>query len=120
MLNKESVLNHTIFYKRLRRDRQLLYLLLLTNFYFIASSTPYCITFLLFKGVKDENALGQLTVHVLAYTNNAFNFIFYGISSQKYRQEFCNLWKQQRIQTKNHSSYIYKDDIHLGSPIIEI
>jgi len=115
MTNKQSAFNRNILYKRLKRDRQLLYMLLLTNLYFILSSTPYCISFLMFKGVKDENALGQLTVHVLAYTNNAFNFVFYGISSQKYRQELRNLWKRQPPKARNHSSF-YKDEPHLITP----
>jgi len=94
--NKNSVLTRSIHYKRLKRDRQLLYLLLLINLLFILSSAPFCISFLLFRGDEGENGLGQLTVHVLAYSNNAFNFLLYGISSQKYRQEFFDLWKRKK------------------------
>lgn len=87
LINKNSQVNKNNFVKRLRRNRQLLYMLLITNLYFLSSLLPYCISFVLFKGQKSENTLGQLSVHILMYTNNAINFIFYGLSSQKYREE---------------------------------
>lgn len=96
MYKKESNLSKLILFKRLKRNRQLFYMLLVTNLFFIISSLPYCITFVLFKGEKSENPIGQLSVHVISYTNNAFNFIFYGLSSQKYRQEFCRIFKKNK------------------------
>ncbi len=98
LVKNKSILTLSIHYKRLKRDRQLLYLLLLTNLLFILSSAPFCISFLLFRGDEGENGLGQLTVHVLAYSNNAFNFLLYGISSQKYRQEF--FWFMETAKKK--------------------
>ena len=74
-------------------------MLLLTNLYFLISLLPYCITFVLFKGQKAENTLGQSLVHILLYTNNAVNFLLYGFSSQKYREELCKTFfgKQKNI-----------------------
>ena len=105
LLNKRSV-NKSNFYRklkrnhRLKRNRQLLYMLLITNVYFFLSSLPYCITFLMYRGSIDNNQL-QFSVHTLSYTNNAINFIFYGISSQKYREElkklFCRQTKQKQV-----------------------
>ena len=98
--------NQTPFYRRLKRNRQLLYMLLITNMYFLLSSLPYCIMFLLYRGEDSESGFGQLFVHVLSYTNNAFNFIFYGVSSQKYRENFALLfWKSSSLQAQKESIY---------------
>ena len=92
LMTKNNEQQKTNFSKRLRRNRQLLYMLLLTNLYFLLSMLPYCIMFVLFKGKKSENSLEQPLVHTLLYTNNAINFVFYGLSSQKYRQELYSLF----------------------------
>ena len=97
----KSVANKSIMSKRVRRDRQLLFILLLTNFYFVLSTAPYCVSFFILRGESSDSMLGQLTVHVLMYTNNAFNFVFYGISIKKYRQEVCKLFMRKR--TRSHS-----------------
>ena len=90
--------NRTPYYKRLKRNRQLLYMLLITNLYFLLSSLPYCVSFLLYRGETSDSGFGQLAVHVLSYTNNAFNFIFYGVSSQKYREQFSILFGKGKHQ----------------------
>lgn len=72
--------------KRLKRNRQILYMLLLTNSYFLLSLLPYCVLFILFNGLNIALSFFNLLIHTFMYTNNAFNFIFYGIFSQKYRE----------------------------------
>ena len=102
--------NQTPFYRRLKRNRQLLYMLLITNLYFLLSSLPYCIMFLLYRGENSESGFGQLFVHVLSYTNNAFNFIFYGVSSQKYRENFAILfWKSSSLSMQANKESIYSN-----------
>jgi hypothetical protein len=77
--------------KQSKKNRQLLYMLLLTNLYFLLSQLPFCITFVLFQCTYDYSAVIQPIVHLISYSNNSVNFIFYGLSSQVYRQELLNL-----------------------------
>lgn len=90
--SRTSESNRTNACRRSKRSRQLLYMLLITNLYFFLSQLPYCVTFVLFRGQEDEKYVDQFIVHILSYTNNAVNFLFYGLSSQKYRQELCRLF----------------------------
>lgn len=92
LVNKNNEQQKSNITKRLRRNRQLLYMLLLTNLYFLLSMLPYCVMFILFKGKQSESNIQQPLVHTLLYTNNAINFIFYGFSSQKYRKELYSLF----------------------------
>jgi hypothetical protein len=91
LVDKSSERSKSIVYRRMRRNRQLLYMLLITNLYFLLSLLPYCVSFVMFKGQKGETT-GQLLVHMLLYTNNAINFLFYGLSSQKYREVFSEIF----------------------------
>jgi hypothetical protein len=71
-------------------------MLLLANLYFLISLLPYCISTLLLVGQKADNTLGQSLVHTLMYTNNAVNFLLYGFSSQKYREELFETFGSAR------------------------
>ena len=44
------------------------------------------------NGSKSESVLFQLSVHILLYTNNSINFLLYGISSQKFRQQLSKMF----------------------------
>lgn len=101
LVNKNNEQQRTNISKRLRRNRQLLYMLLLTNSYFLLSMLPYCVMFILFKGKKSESNIEQPLVHTLLYTNNAINFIFYGFSSQKYRKELYSLFSKKYKETEH-------------------
>nr|QVK45802.1 G protein-coupled receptor [Proales similis] len=87
LLEHGNQTNKQKIYKRIRRNRQVFYMLLLTNFYFLASLLPCCIAFAIFKGTESRSEIGQLLVHLLLYSNYSFNFIFYGVSSQRFREE---------------------------------
>lgn len=91
LLNRNSETSRQYVHKRSKKSRQLLYMLLITNLYFFLSQLPYCVTFVLFRGTSHKSIVGQFLVHVLSYTNNAVNFLFYGFSSQKYRQQLIQL-----------------------------
>ena len=88
--------NSNNYFKRVKRNRQLVFMLLLTNLYFIFTSLPYCIAFVLNKGKETDSSYLQMTIHLLSYTNNAFNFVFYGFSCEIYRNEFRNLFIKKK------------------------
>ena len=46
----------------------------------------------MFRGQKNNANVAQFLVHIFCYINNAINFLFYGISSQKYREELKDLF----------------------------
>lgn len=94
--SKTNQLNKNNLAKRLKRNRQILYMLLLTNFYFLFSLLPYCVSFILLNSLHIAHSFGQLLIHIFMYTNNAFNFIFYGILSQKYRMVLNSLCTKTR------------------------
>lgn len=48
-----------------------------------------------FQGEKSESP-AQLVVHMILYTNNAVNFLFYGLSSQRYREVLCKRFNRNR------------------------
>ena len=111
--------NKAIFYNNLKRNRQIHYILMTTNLYFFISTFPYCITFLLYRG--EEGSLGQLYVHILAYTNNGFNFFVYGFTSHRYRRELsaflksiCHVFEKRQIK---NAAYASKTDIIMLSNI---
>jgi hypothetical protein len=87
------------FQKRVRRNRQVLCMLLLTNFYFLLSSLPYFVSSLLFQGERNDTPIAQSLVHLLLYTNNAINFLFYGFSSEKYREEFIKIFSRKKLNS---------------------
>jgi hypothetical protein len=62
---------------RLKQNNQIIYMLLVNNFYFLLTLLPYCIVFGIYRGSKKESEtqkLVELFVYILLYTNNAFNF----------------------------------------------
>ena len=115
-------MNKAIIYKNLKRNRQILYILILNNIYFFLSTFPYCITFILFHGEESKNTLGQLSVHILSYTNNSFNFFLYGLSSNKYRKELCGLFKCifRSIDKKKDTQIIKSEPFLSGTDVWKI
>jgi hypothetical protein len=70
-----------------RRNKKLLIMLILTNSYFILCTMPLCVDMILYKFqiLFFENIYFQAFFHVLAYSNNSINFVFYILFSNKYR-----------------------------------
>ena len=86
--------NRGIFKNRIKRNKQILYMLTATNIFFITCSLPYCI--LCFKSNFSSSQYSSFSqvlfiVHILSYSNNSFNFIFFLIFSNHYRQALYNL-----------------------------
>jgi hypothetical protein len=86
--NDSSQINRAITLKQSKRNNQLLIMLMATNLFFIVCTLPYCILSHKSISIDSENnfSLTLLIVHILAYSNNSFNFIFYGLFSKQYRQ----------------------------------
>ena len=78
---KHSVSNNAHM-RQNRRNKQILAMLATTNFFFILCSFPYSLTN---NNIFPFEAHHLLIVHLMAYSNNSFNFIFFAIFSTKYR-----------------------------------
>ena len=85
--------NRKIIENRINRNKQILYMLTATNIYFIICSLPYCILCLKLNFTDNNFKFTQtlFLVHILSYSNNSFNFVFYGLFSKQYRQSAMEL-----------------------------
>ena len=103
-----SNLNKIITQNRTKRNNQILFMLISTNLFFILCSLPYCISnYNVSLDRSDTSSSNSLyIVHILAYSNNAFNFFFYGLFSKKYREE---LFKLCNFPMNFKSCYDYND-----------
>ena len=79
--------------KSRKRNNHLLMMLLFTNLFFIICSMPLCssLVYYRYKDEQEETHSVQSIFHLLAYSNNSFNFVFYYIFSCKYRQTLSKL-----------------------------
>ena len=78
-------------------------MLIVTNSYFVVSSLPLCINIILdkMKAIKQDDDVFLTIFQILSYSNNSYNFLFYLIFSQKYRQAFTSI--VFRCDSKNSS-----------------
>ena len=83
--------NDNLSKKRFNKNKQISYLLLTTNFIFICLVSPL----LVFNSLRllQENSISTTVVYLLSYANHGLNFIFYGISCEKYRHELFMIFK---------------------------
>ena len=91
--------NKVLYLKKLKKNFQICVMLISSSCYFLFTMVVFWVWYLL-KYEKSESFYRNLTqsyVYVLLYTNNAFGFIFYGISSTKYRREFLRTFVRPRI-----------------------
>lgn len=88
--------NRLRFIKKIRRNKKIIYILFGINLYFCLSILPF-FTFTIFKenqwysSIRDNHTIKSF-VEILFYSNNAFNFFFYGISSKDYRKELSRMF----------------------------
>ncbi|CAF0735386.1 unnamed protein product [Brachionus calyciflorus] len=87
--NRLSAFSNTISRKRAIKNRQISYLLLTTNLVFFLLVSPLLV--LNNMSLIEENTIRTTVVYLLNYSNHGLNFIFYGITCQKYRSELFNL-----------------------------
>jgi hypothetical protein len=99
--------NQQLMKKRSKRNKQLLLILVITNSYFFVTSLPLCIMMVYYKMYDQDESeahFSQTLLHVLAYSNNAVNFAFCLLFSQKYRllikNMIINTIKSSKVSTK--------------------
>ena len=78
--------NAHIYLKRIKNNKRIVWRLLSLNSYFFFSSLPSYVSCYFLFWSKIHLILNYLG-YVLFYSNNSLNFLFYGLSSQKYRNE---------------------------------
>ena len=98
--NVNVVASHTkmIYLKKLKKNFQICVMLISTNLYFLITMLIFWAWYL-FRYEKNETLHRNLThsyVYLLLYTNNAFGFVFYGLSSEKYRREFYKIFLRSK------------------------
>ena len=78
-------------------------MLMATNLFFIICTLPYCILSHKSISIDTENnfSLTLLIVHILAYSNNSLNFIFYGLFSKQYRQTALKMFRLKIERPRN-------------------
>ena len=88
-----SVFNRAIYLKKLKRNFQASLMLVTTSSYFLFSMLIFWIWFFCSRGRMEsvESSPVQTLVYMLLYANNAFDILFYSMSSQKFRTELFNL-----------------------------
>ena len=106
--------NRRISEAHVNRNKHILYMLLITNFFFIFLSFPYSISNNNIISIS-ENSL--YIAHMLAYTNNSINFIFFYSFSVKYRSAFSELiysfnCKKNRMKPRQDVT-LHKNETHL-------
>jgi hypothetical protein len=96
--NHSNTHNKLKFVKKIRRNRKIIQILLAINVYFCLSILPF-FTFTIFKenewysSIRDNHKI-KTFVEILFYSNNAFNFFFYGITSKDYRSELTRIFQK--------------------------
>ncbi len=97
--------NKAIIEKRTKRNKQILYMLIATNIFFIICSLPYCL--LSYKSNKSNKntkfSQSLLLLNTLSYLNNSFNFFNFIIFSKQYRDIVLN-WYTTCIHPNNNIS----------------
>jgi hypothetical protein len=111
-LTSISKTNKSIVKNRVKRNKQIFYVLFATNIFFIICTLPYCITSYQPYDKKSSSLFTKtiLVAHILSYSNNSFNFILYGVFSNQYRECLFNLFKSK----KAHNSTVVTNDIKLS------
>jgi hypothetical protein len=73
-----------------KKNRKMLIMLLSTNTFFLICSLSFC--FFNIKNNSQRAKSGSFDYILFSYSNNAFNFIFYGLFAEKYRQVLYNIF----------------------------
>jgi hypothetical protein len=109
--------NQKICKKSKRRNRKLSMMLLFNNLFFILCSLPFRLNMLYYNyrgDDKDVTYSFQAYFHILAYSNNSFNFIFYFVFSNKYRQIISDFFfkKTQINIRKEVKTYFFESRLN--------
>nr|QVK45804.1 G protein-coupled receptor [Proales similis] len=81
--------NQQMVRRRQSRSVQITYLLITTNILFFLLVSPIVVLNAM-KLLNEESVLSEV-IYLLAYSNHALNFIFYGITCEKYREKLMRI-----------------------------
>ncbi len=100
-----SKLNKILAQKRLRRSKQILFMLTGTNAFFILCSLPYCIIYHKSNSERTETdfSFSLIIVYILSYSNNSFNFVFYGLFSERYKEEISVVFSKLNFKRRKNA-----------------
>lgn len=89
--------------QRLNRTLHLTYTLISINTLFFCLVSPLAFVYIMVKGKEsiENNKILINIVYLLAYSNHAFNFIFYGLSSPPYRDVILDLLRLNKNKNKS-------------------
>jgi hypothetical protein len=98
--------NRKLIAKRKRKNKQLLILLIITDVFFLVCSLPYCLNNNFNNFLDSNNRLTLFIYNIMAYSNNSFNFLFYGMFSSRYRAILASLFSfnNRRLSGMNFES----------------
>lgn len=100
--NKQFRVNRILVLRRIRKNKQLFVMLTIANIFFLSCSLPYCLTNYNFELEEHLNKFIVFVYNILAYSINSFNFLFYGLFSEKYRLVLTSLIrKSKKDQSRN-------------------
>jgi hypothetical protein len=114
----QSSFNKSIYKRKLRRNFQLCFMLILSNLYFLLTMSIFWLWVFFhlnsrtnFKSNTSDaeffyTNLTQSYVFVLLYSNNALGFVFYGVSSVYFRREFAKLFRFKCFAKLSHKNLI--------------
>ena len=95
---KGHVLNKNTYLRKIKKNRSICLMLFNSNIFFLFVMLQYWICFFLFKDIEDKSKTIinlQSFSYIFLYTNNAFEFLIFGLTCEKYRNEFKNLFRQK-------------------------
>lgn len=100
--NNNNTKSKFFFFKK-NKTKNITYLLITINLLFVILLSPLVIILALIKGTTQvhNNKMPLNIAYLLAYSNHAFNFIFYGLTSAPYRNSLIRFLTFRNIQKKN-------------------
>lgn len=107
VIANQSSFNKSMYKRKLRRNFQLCFMLIISNLYFLLTMSIFWLWVFFhlnsrtnfFKSntsdaeIFSSTNLTQSYVFMLLYSNNALGFVFYGVSSVYFRREFVKLFR---------------------------
>ena len=97
LITENRKYNNRIYLKKIKKNQRIIVKLFVVNLYFFLSIFPYFLFNIFVKNVSvNRHSLAENLVSILFYSNNALNFFFYGVTSQKFLKEFVKMYQKYR------------------------
>ena len=93
--NPRYQFNRRNYLKKIKKNRQICLMLLNSDFFFFISNLQYWVGFFMFRYKSSQNEFFQNYYsfsYVLLYSHNAFEFLIFSFSSEKYRKELYSIF----------------------------